>query len=129
MRRRDAVRMDVRTLLEQFKDRTTGCDAVVLGDLSSGTVLCAVTAPGRMQETHDALLALSIDLLCFGLPDAEEGEWAVEAICMTAGQTRLFLLAEAPAAEALCVVADGRHDPAMLRDALAGVLRQIGTLS
>lgn len=119
--------MDVRAQLEQFQKNHPGCAGVVLGDLSSGTVLCAASDKARQQEWHDDLLAECIDLLCFGLPDAEEGEWAVEAISLTEEESRLFVLAEAPAAEAVCMVADSKTQAlAASRDDLAELLTEIG---
>ncbi|MEM1428678.1 MAG: hypothetical protein AAGG09_04395 [Pseudomonadota bacterium] len=48
--------MSLSTQLEQLKERTPGCRSVVFGDLSAGTVLRSVAAPGVRQEVHDRAL-------------------------------------------------------------------------
>lgn len=121
------------SLVEQLKRLhrdLPGCEAVVFGDIRTGTVLWASAHPDLHQEDHDACLAQAF--YCFG-PEASATIGAVlgaegdnsapdQAILHTSEGTRLFMQSGEVRGEVVCVTLSGSAEvdglAALVRDAV-----------
>lgn len=121
--------MEIRAELDRVHGDVAACEAAVLGDLVSGTVLYAAADPGFLQERYDALLARAVRLLSWDpgeasgrLPSRVLEPAIQEAVWMTATATQVFLSAPGAEDEAICCQCRPEVDVAALSSALRTLL-------
>lgn len=103
--------MTISEELANLRTGQPGCDAVVFADLSTGMVLAASTAERTTQEKLDALCnearayLTGSRVVTLSSKNDPESDLAPDAAWLAdADGLRCFLLAPAPAKEAMCLV-------------------------